>query len=83
MNRVLEQYLRYYINCQQDNWTDLLFAEVPYNNAVHSSTGILPFKVATGQDFIAIPKLPQAKPQTTSLAKWIAELQSTWWSAKC
>lgn len=31
-----------------------------------------------GQDFIAIPELPQTTPQNTSLADWIAQLQSTW-----
>lgn len=60
-NGVLEQYLRYYINYQQDNWTDLLsFAEIAYNISVHGSTGLTPFKVASGQDFLSIFKLPQA-----------------------
>lgn len=31
-----------------------------------------------GQDFIAIPELPQTTSQNTFLADWIAQLQSTW-----
>ncbi len=39
-NSVLEQYLRSYVNYQQDNWAPLLaLAEFAYNAAVHSSTG--------------------------------------------
>lgn len=74
-NGVLEQYLRRYINQQQDNWVDLLtFTEMAYNNAVHSSTGFTPFKVATGQDFLSIPQLSQATPQTVSLKEWITQI---------
>lgn len=44
VNQVLEQYLRCFINYQQDNWVDLLpLAEFSYNNSVHSSTGQTPF----------------------------------------
>lgn len=78
-NGVLEQYPRCYINYQQDNWTDLLlFVEVAYNNLVHSSTIFTPFKVASEQDFVAMSKLSQIKPQISSLAEWVAQLQSTW-----
>lgn len=38
---------------------DLLpFVEVAHNNSVHSSTDFTSFKVATGQDFVSIYKLP-------------------------
>uniref|UniRef100_A0A670ZKL6 Gypsy retrotransposon integrase-like protein 1 n=1 Tax=Pseudonaja textilis TaxID=8673 RepID=A0A670ZKL6_PSETE len=78
-NGVLEQYLRCYINYQQDNWVDLLpFAEVAYNNSVHSSTGFTPFKVATGQDFVPIPELPHERPNVQSLDDWISQLQLNW-----
>ena len=49
-NCVLEQYLRSYINYQQDDWTPLLaLAEFAYNIAVHSSTGKAPFEIVYGE----------------------------------
>lgn len=46
-NAMVDQYLRCYIKHQQTNWVELLpFAEVAYNNSLHSSTGFTPFKVA-------------------------------------
>ena len=43
-NQTLEQYLRNYVNYQQDDWVFWLkLAEFAYNNSVHSSTGIAPF----------------------------------------
>ena len=43
-NSTLEQYLRLYVNYQQDNWYSLLsLAEFTYNNTVHSSTNKSPF----------------------------------------
>lgn len=44
VNQVLEQYLRCFINYNQDNWFELLpFAEFAYNNAQHSATQFSPF----------------------------------------
>ena len=44
INSVLEQYLRIYVNYQQDNWSSLLpFAEFSYNNAEQASTKKSPF----------------------------------------
>src|SRR4051794_15927973 len=38
-NQVLEQYLRAYVDYQQDDWVTMLpMAEFTYNNSVHSST---------------------------------------------
>lgn len=51
INQVLEQYLRIYINHNQDNWalhSKLAQAEFVYNNSVHSSTGFTPFEVVYG-----------------------------------
>jgi hypothetical protein len=51
MNQVLEQYLRIFCNDQQNNWTNLLpLAEFAYNNSIHSSTGLSPFKANYGFD---------------------------------
>lgn len=60
---VLEQYIRCYINYQQDDYTELLpFAEVVYNNSVHGSTGFTFFRVAMGQEFNPMLKLPLNDP---------------------
>ena len=49
-NRTLEEYLRSFINLEQDNWDDLLvFAEIAYNNSVHSSTNYTPYYLNSGQ----------------------------------
>src|SRR5882724_1329276 len=44
VNKILEQYLRVYINYQQDDWVNLLpLAEFAYNNTSHSATMVTPF----------------------------------------
>jgi hypothetical protein len=41
VNTTLEQYLHVYVNYQQDDWVSLLpLAEIAYNNALHSATGV-------------------------------------------
>ena len=43
-NQTLEQYLRAYVNYQQDNWHTLLpLAEFAFNNAPSATTGVSPF----------------------------------------
>lgn len=55
---MVERYLWCYASYQQNDWSTLLpFVEIAYNNTVHSSTGLTPFFVATGQEFPAIPEL--------------------------
>jgi transposase InsO family protein len=44
INQILEQYLRIYVNYQQDDWAPQLpLAEFVYNNSPHSATGVSPF----------------------------------------
>ena len=44
VNQTLEQYLRHYVNFQQDDWTGLLpIAQFAYNNAMHATTRETPF----------------------------------------
>lgn len=44
VNPVIEQYLRIYINYQQDDWGNRLpLAEFVYNNTPHDATGVSPF----------------------------------------
>ena len=48
-NQTLEQYLRAYINYQQDDWTRLLpEAEFAYNNSRNATTGMTPFMALMG-----------------------------------
>jgi len=50
VNRVLEEFLRNFVNPQQDNWDELLpVAEFAINNSVHTSTGYTPFFLNSGQ----------------------------------
>ncbi len=49
-NSVLEQYLRSYINYQQDDWAPLLaLVEFAYNAAVHPSIGTALFDIVYGE----------------------------------
>ena len=51
VNQELEQYLRMFINHRQEQWPDWLgTAEFAYNNKMHSSTKVSPFKANYGQD---------------------------------
>lgn len=55
MNRTLEQYLRIYVDYDQNTWDSLLAAaEFAYNNASQASTGFTPFELDCGQ----VPLLP-------------------------
>jgi len=51
VNQELEQYLRMFIDHRQEQWPDWLgMVEFAYNNKIHSSTKVLPFKANYGQD---------------------------------
>lgn len=50
VNQVLEQYLRCFVNEQQDDWAQWsATAEFSYNNALHESTGVTPFYETCGR----------------------------------
>jgi len=66
-NSTLEQYLRAYVNYQQDDWKELLpMAEFAYNNGYQESTKHTPFfaNYGTNSEYQAIGHLIQGK--TTS-----------------
>jgi len=51
VNQELKQYLRMFIDHRQEQWLEWLgMAEFTYNNKVHSSTQMSPFKANYGQD---------------------------------
>jgi len=51
MNQELEQYLRMFIDRQQEEWPEWLgTAEFAYNNKIQTSTKVSPFKANSGQD---------------------------------
>ena len=51
INQELEQYLRVFIDHRQEQWLDWLeMAEFIYNNKIHTTTKISPFKANYGQD---------------------------------
>jgi hypothetical protein len=57
VNRVLEEYLRHYVNPSHDDWDEWLpLAEFAYNNSVHEATGETPFFLNYGVH----PRLPGA-----------------------
>ena len=50
INTLVEPYLCWYCNYQQDNWMELLtMAEFSYNNTLSSSTGITPSYAMYGE----------------------------------
>lgn len=62
VNQTLEQYLRIYLNYEQNNWEQLLpLAQFCYNDATHSSTKITPFFANSGQHpLLNLSPLPHA-----------------------
>lgn len=75
-NATVEQYTRCYVKHQKTDWADLLpFAEVAYNNAVHSSTRFTPFQIATVTEFELIPECPQQRPKGLELQESVSHIQ--------
>ena len=58
LNQTLEQYLRHYVNYQQDNWVILLpTAQLAYNSTNTSTTGISPFFANYGYNLSVLLKV--------------------------
>ena len=57
-NSTLKQYLRNYVNYQQNDWIQWLsFAEFAYNNSVHSTTDVFSFKTMYEWNFKFVEKM--------------------------
>jgi hypothetical protein len=93
-NQTLEQYLRAYVNYQQDDWvTWLPLAEFAHNNSVHTSTGVTPFyaermvhpnieeavrEIPTDG---SVPDVPDAKARAEQMVELRVFLEKCWQEA--
>ncbi|KAK9406121.1 hypothetical protein NXF25_004895 [Crotalus adamanteus] len=78
-NAMVERYLRSYVSFQQTDWVDLLpFAEVAYNNTVHSSTGYTPFKIVFGVEFNPIPEWSPEVDRGQTPQTWYSRVTELW-----
>jgi hypothetical protein len=60
LNQTLEQYLRFYVNYEQDNWVQLLStAQMAYNATATSTTGVSPFYANYGFNPSTVPEPKQ------------------------
>ncbi|KAK9402338.1 Tf2-1: Tf2-1 [Crotalus adamanteus] len=76
---MVERYLRSYVSFQQTDWVDLLpFAEVAYNNTVHSSTGYTPFRIVHGIEFNPIPEWSPETGNKQTPQTWYAQITGLW-----
>ena len=58
-NQTLEQYIRHYVNHDQDNWANLLpMAQMAYNTSKHSTTGVTPYFANYGRE-MRLPGQPR------------------------
>lgn len=58
----------FYVNYQQSDRAELLpFAKVAYNKAVHRSTGLTPFQMTSGVEFVPVTKLPR-EPSSSKIS---------------
>jgi hypothetical protein len=78
-NATLEQYLRCFVNHQQDDWSELLaLAEFSYNNTVHSSTNQTPFFALNGYHprfSVHIPRVASRNPKASERLKVLKQVQ--------
>jgi hypothetical protein len=90
-NQTLEQYVRAYVNYEQDDWvTWLPLAELAYNNSVHASTGVTPFyaermvhpSIEEALRVIpadgSVPDVPNAKARAEQMVELRAFLEKRW-----
>ncbi len=87
VNRVVEDYIRHYVDSKQKNWKDLLpMAEFAFNNATHDSTGFSPFYLNYGfhprvpHIFGASP--PMKSNRVPEVSRTIQEIESAISDAK-
>ena len=76
VNQELEQYLRLFVNEQQDNWAELLpLVEFQYNNHVHTATQTTLFLLDTGQT-LRMGFEPHAPSRVEAVNKFVECMKS-------
>ena len=78
INRVIEAFLRSYINYMQDDWEEWLdLAEFAINNSVHEAHGMTPFFIENGYDpeLEVVPERP-GEPVTETRAREYADFMT-------
>jgi hypothetical protein len=87
-NRLVEDYLRHYVNASQNNWDDLLsVAEYAINNAWQESVKATPFELNYGQHplnplLLATGKSGHARSQQPSVQAFHARMSTAMHKAK-
>jgi hypothetical protein len=76
LNQTLEQYLRSYVNYEQDNWVELLpVAQFAYNSATAESTKVSPFFANNGYN-PEIHREPRQGPEVPKAFRKAEELKT-------
>jgi hypothetical protein len=79
-NQMIKQYLRHYVNYQQNDWVAYLpMAQFAYNNAVHSTTGETPFFANYGYNPILIRE-PRNKEAVSEEAEEVINMIDYIWT---
>ena len=61
-NQIMKQYLKYYVNYQQNNWVELLSAaQFAYNNSTQTFTEISSFQAEYDRDMNINSKMIKSK----------------------
>jgi hypothetical protein len=78
-NQTLEQYLRSYVNHQQDDWVDWLpMAEFAYNNSAQATTGLSPFQANTGRCPNATFDFAACEREVPGARAHVANMEELW-----
>ena len=70
----MEVFLRFYINYQQNDWSEWLsFAEFTYNNRKHSATGFSPFELTNGSHPIRSWEIDTTESANQTVEEFLAK----------